>query len=63
MFNEKFEVIWGSVVPFDKPEKRLFMVYYGLLILGTFVGWGFLMSKDEKPSARRRLFYEQWKTV
>lgn len=48
MFEEDYAVVWGEKVPFDTPEKRLFMVYYGLYIKGWFIGCSVVVSRDNK---------------
>lgn len=70
MNRETIEVLWGETVQFDKPEKRLFMVYYGLIVYGFFIGFGFLVSKFEqevrpikawlKPFTYRNCEYESF---
>ena len=52
---DKFEMIWGTAVPFDKPERNLYMVYYGLYIKGIFLGVCLLMNKNAMKKKPRNL--------
>lgn len=52
------EVFWNTEVPFDSPEKNLYMVYYGIMLLGVFIGVGVLVSKKplSKPKNTKLIY-------
>lgn len=55
MFINDICIVWGEVVQFDRAEKKMAMVYYGLNIKGLFLGWGWLFSKNDKPTSYPQL--------
>lgn len=45
MFDNDFAIVIGERVQFDKPEKNLTMVYYGIVFNHVFIGVGILSNK------------------
>ena len=46
MFKQ-IKVLFGVAVPFDKPERKLYMIYYGISIKSVFIGVGCLIDKNQ----------------
>jgi hypothetical protein len=44
-----FEVIWGKSVIFGDPEQKLYMTYYGIFVLSTFIGVGQISKRPPAP--------------
>jgi hypothetical protein len=49
------QLIWGKKVPFGEPERKMYMVYYGIFIKSVFIGIGVLNTRNRVQPSKETL--------
>lgn len=55
-------IIWGQCAKFGNSDSNTYMIYYGFLILGVFIGVGIGVSEppNKKKPRSDHMIHKEW---